>query len=400
MRPLPVAASSTRRDAPPGFLYFLTLWLVGNALRIPILAVPPVIPDIHVDLDLSATGIGILGGLPVLLLAAAALPGSLMVSRLGVVRAVAVGLVLTATAGALRGAVPSAAWLYATTILMAAGIAVIQPAAPALVRAWTPERIAFGTAVYSNGLLVGGTLPVLLTIPIVLPAVHHSWQAELAVWSFPVLGIAALVVFAGSDKASVPIEPSRWWPNWKDPLVWQLGLTFGSVNAMYFGSNTFLPDFLTLHGRPDLISAALTAVSFSQVVASLLLLFATSRLERRAWPFVAFGVMAVASVIGIASTASAWTVFWAAVLGFASAGVLVLVLALPALLRPAAEVAPVSAAMMTVSYSLGMAAAVLGGIAWDVTGLVAAAFLPIGLTTLLLFVVPPAIRFDQPAKAD
>jgi MFS transporter, CP family, cyanate transporter len=42
----------------------LLLWLVGIALRLTILAVPPVIPLIHDDLDLNATQIGILTGLP------------------------------------------------------------------------------------------------------------------------------------------------------------------------------------------------------------------------------------------------------------------------------------------------------------------------------------------------
>src|SRR5262244_2678510 len=104
-------------------LHILILWLAGNALRLPILAVPPVIPAIHHDLNLSATGVGILGGLPVVVFAVAAVPGALLV-----------GLVVAAIGGALRGAVASVAWLYAMTIVMAAGVAVMQPGMPALVR--------------------------------------------------------------------------------------------------------------------------------------------------------------------------------------------------------------------------------------------------------------------------
>jgi CP family cyanate transporter-like MFS transporter len=33
------------------------------------------------------------------------------------------------------------------------------------VRGWLPHRIGFGTAVFTNGLLVGEILPVALTIP-------------------------------------------------------------------------------------------------------------------------------------------------------------------------------------------------------------------------------------------
>ena len=47
-------------------LSLVLLWLVGNALRLPILAVPPVIPVLRADLHLSGTEIGILTGLPVI----------------------------------------------------------------------------------------------------------------------------------------------------------------------------------------------------------------------------------------------------------------------------------------------------------------------------------------------
>ena len=60
------------------------LWLAGNGLRLTILAVPPVIPLIHDDLHMSATQVGILTGLPSMLFAIAAVPGSLLIARLGV----------------------------------------------------------------------------------------------------------------------------------------------------------------------------------------------------------------------------------------------------------------------------------------------------------------------------
>ena len=80
---------------------------------------------------------------------------------------------MTALAGALRGAWPNLGWLYAMTIAMGAGVAVTQVTMPPAVRAWAPDRIGFATAVYTNGLLIGETLPVALTLPLVLPYVRH-----------------------------------------------------------------------------------------------------------------------------------------------------------------------------------------------------------------------------------
>ena len=383
---------------PNLLLHLLLLWLAGNALRLTILAVPPVIPAIHDDLHLSATGVGILGGLPVVMFALAALPGSLLIARLGAVRALLVGLMLTAVAGALRGAVLHVAWLYAMTMVMAAGVAIMQPTMPALVRRWTPQRIGFATAVYSNGLLVGEILPVLFTIPVVLPMLNGSWPLALAFWSLPVLAIAALIMASTTTKDEprpAGAEPIRWWPDWRNGLIWRLGLTFGSVNAMYFGTNTFVPDYLTAHGRPDLISATLSALNLGQLPASILLLAVAGRLERRRWPYVVFGAASLACVIGIATTASAWTVMWAALLGFSAAGVLVLVLALPPLLCAPADVARTSAAMMTVSYALAMITAVVSGAVWDLTAIPAAAFVPIGLCGVLLLTVPLTLSFSR-----
>jgi CP family cyanate transporter-like MFS transporter len=378
-------------------LHLLLLWLAGNALRLTILAVPPVIPAIHEDLHLTATGVGILGGLPVALFAAAAVPGSLLIARVGPVRALVAGLVLSAIGGALRGAIPAVAWLFAMTIVTGIGVAVMQPALPALVRRWAPHRIAFATAVFTNGLLVGETLPVLLMLPLVLPLVG-TWQWGLAAWSLPVLAIAALIVMSTRENGAIEpgnSEPVRWWPNWRDPLIWRLGLTFGSVNAMYFALNFFLPDYLTSQGRGDLISATLSALNFGQLPSSVILLAVASRLERRVWPYAVFGIVSLASVIGMATTASLWTVAWAALFGFAAAGVLVLVYALPPLLCAPADVAPVSAAMLTVSYSLAVIVAVVSGATWDVTGIPAMAFVPMGLCALILFVVPPTLPFKR-----
>src|SRR4051794_37498511 len=142
----------------------LLLWLAGNALRLTILAVPPVIPLIHDDLNMSATQIGILTGLPSMLLAFAAVPGSLLIARLGVRAALVTGLLLNALGGALRGVLPDVAWLYAMTVAMGAGVAIMQVTMPSAVRAWLPGRIGFATAVYTNGLLIGEILPVALML--------------------------------------------------------------------------------------------------------------------------------------------------------------------------------------------------------------------------------------------
>ncbi len=107
------------------------LWLAGVGLRLTILAVPPVIALMQADLALTGTQVGILSGLPVILFGIAALPGSLLIARFGALATMVGGLMVAGVFSGLRGALLDVYWLYATTIVMSAGIAVMQPALPA-----------------------------------------------------------------------------------------------------------------------------------------------------------------------------------------------------------------------------------------------------------------------------
>jgi CP family cyanate transporter-like MFS transporter len=371
----------------------LLLWLVGCALRLTILAVPPVIPLIHDDLDLSATQIGILTGLPSMLFAIAAVPGSLLIARVGVLTAMVVGLAFNAAAGALRGAVPDVYWLYAMTVLMGAGVAVMQVALPPAVRSWAPHRIGFATAVYTNGLLIGEILPVALTLPLVLPMLGH-WQWGFAFWSAPVAVIAVLVLALAPRQAPTngAAPRRRWWPDWGSSLIWKLGILLGTANAMYFTTNAFLPDYLKAHGDSAWISTSLTALNVAQLPASFILLAYASRLELRAWPFVVCGLMSLSGAVGIVFGSGIVVVVAASLIGFAAAFVLVLALALPPLLSPPDDVHRVTAAMFTISYSCAVIVPILSGLAWDLSGIAGTAFVPIALAGLLQVLLAPAIN--------
>jgi CP family cyanate transporter-like MFS transporter len=373
----------------------LLLWLVGVALRLTILSVPPVIPLIHDDLDLNATQIGILTGLPSMLFAIAAVPGSLLIARLGVTTAMVVGLALNAIGGALRGALPDVYWLYAMTIAMGAGVAIIQVAMPPAVRNWAPHHITFATAVYTNGLLIGELLPVALMLPFVLPIVGN-WQWGFAFWSAPVAFIAVMVMAlaprqVGPNGAGAAAR-RRWWPDWSSSLIWRLGIMLGTANATYFTTNAFLPDYLNSNGQGAWISASLTGLNASQLPASILLLMFASRLELRAWPYVACGLLFILGIAGIVFGSGIVVVGAATLIGFAPAAILVLVLALPPLLSPPDDVHRVTAAMFTISYSCAVIVPVLSGLAWDLSGVAGLAFVPVALSGIVLAVLAPAIN--------
>jgi CP family cyanate transporter-like MFS transporter len=372
----------------------LLLWLAGNALRLTILAVPPVLALIQADLALSGTEIAILTALPVVLLALASLPGAVLIARLGAITTLIVGCVLTAFGGALRGLAPNIYFLYGATILMGAGVAVMQTSMPSLVRQWMPRRIVFGSAVYTNGLLMGEILPVAFTLSFVMPLLGGTWRAGLAFWSLPTLAIAA-VLFLFAPRAPKPDTAAplpHWWPDWSDTLLWRLGLMLGGANTLYFGTNAFLPGYLTYAERSDLIAPALTALNLGQIPVSFLLLIFARHTERRVWPFVTFGALMLAATGGVVASASAWTVFFAAIVGFSAAGVLALALALPATLAAPADIGRMAAAMFTIGYAVAVILAVIGGALWDLAADARFAVLPIAIGVLPLLILSPTIR--------
>ena len=370
----------------------LLLWLAGNALRLTILAVPPVIPLIHLDLQLSKTQVGILSGIPMVLFAGAAIAGSLLVARFGAVKALVAGLVLCALGGALRGVGPNLWMLYAMTVVTAFGVAVMQPSLPPLVRTWVPQRIGFATAVYTNGLIIGEILPAALTIPLVLPMLHQSWQWTFVFWSVPVVIIAVIILsVAPRTPPTAPTAASRkWMPDFRSPQIWRIGLLLGSVNASYFALNGFLPDYLTHTGRPDLINAALTALNTGQLPASFLLLASADRMVRTVWSYLACGVICLLSVLAML-LGGAWVVIGAAVWGCFGAAVLILVLALPPLISPPDDVHRVSAGMFTISYSCAVIVPIISGAFWDLSGWTLAPMIPIVACMLALIGLAPTI---------
>ncbi len=334
----------------------MLLWLGGVDLRLTMLAVPPLIPLIHRELHLDEKAVGALVSLPVLLLAAAAVPGALLIAKLGVRGALGVGLGCIAVFGAVRGLGPSTPVLFTATFLMGVGIAVSQPAFPSLVREWFPRRIAIATAVYSNGILIGETVPTGLTTPAgVLPLAHGDWRWALAIWSVVVLVTGVAFVLAAPARGPRPAVPARWWPTWSVGPAVRIGLVMGMASAVYFGSNAYVPDFLDQTGRHSLITPTLFFLNGGQLLTAPVVALREKLLTGRVGFLGSAGLMAIGQ-LGLVLTPGAGVIVWAFLVGFAAALAFIVALPLPPRLAAAGDVARMSAAVFTVQYGTAFAA--------------------------------------------
>jgi CP family cyanate transporter-like MFS transporter len=362
------------------------LWLAGAAIRIPLLAVPPVIPMIHDDLHMSETQVGALVGMPLVMFAIAAVPGSLLIARFGVLVAAIAGLSIATTAAAARAAAIDVWSLYAATLLMGLGVAIVQPALPTLTRLWAPAQTWLANAVFTNGMLMGATLSSALTIPYILPLVGGNWRLDLLAWSVPGFVAALLYAVAAprprTAELATRLSAARWWPDWRSPTLWLLGATLGTNNALFFAANAFVPDYLTSIGSSGMIGTTLAWLNGSQLLGSFIMLGIAERLQRGSWPFIIFGPTTVLGLLGIVLCDGNWIVASAALAGFSAAVTFIVTFGLPAILAMPGEVPRMAAGMFTISYTIAVIVPIICGASWDLTGLPWTSFVPMALCAI------------------
>jgi len=389
------------RRATPG-VTLLLLWLVGVNLRTVILGVPPTLPALHRALSLSYSSGGLLTSVPVLLMAVGAIPGAYLVSRVGARRVVAVGLALVALGAGLRGAFPSAALLFAFTVVFALGIAVAQPAMPSLAQAWFPTRIGRAMAIYSNGLLVGEVIAASITLPFLL--VPFGWQVALAIWAVPAAIVLALWLIVTPASEAAVATSGAWLPDLRNGRMIRVGLLMGGASLVYFGMNTWVPDTLDARHAHSLIPLTLGALNAMQLPVSFWLALRGDTMLGRRWPYVVAGVGSLVGVVGYALAPAASAPIWAGLAGAGASLAFILNLGLPALFSPS-EVARTSGLMFTVGYGAAFFGPALGGFAWDWTGQYRFALLPMlvgGLAMLAFGSTLPAMRIrpaTRPAES-
>ncbi|WBU41394.1 MULTISPECIES: MFS transporter [Marinobacter] len=368
------------------------LWLAGVYLRIPVLVAPPLAPFISDELGLTQALTGALTTLPILMLAIGAMPGSLAISRIGPRNTLAMAMVIMVIGSAGRGLVPDTTTLMVASAVMGLGVAMMQPALPALLPRWlAPHHLAIGSAIYMNGMLMGEFIGAGITLPVLMPLLDNSWRATLLAWSLPALLVAAALFLPKRDLAR-PVRRSAWLPDWKNPLTLRIGLLLGLSGSMFFGLNAYMGNLLAQQGHFEKLADALFWYNFAQVVASLLMLkMARFWVGKRSMII----LMAVLSIVGTSGTIvlEGWpAIFSATLMSFVAGILLILLVALPPLLVRSEETGRLSAGTFLVGYTLAFSVPMIGGLIADWSGDIRHAIMVMVVYSLL--VLPIAFTLD------
>ena len=344
----------------------LLLWVAGVYMRAPILIAAPLGERIQNALSFDQTALGALTTLPVFMLGLGALPAAWLIGRYGARNTLVAALLLTGVASALRGFAPDITVLLGLTPAMGLGIAAMQPALPALVGRWCPSFVALGAAIYINGMMLGEFVGAGLTLPLLLPAVDGDWRAALLWFSLPAIVFCPLLLVPRLYGPRAKPR-SRGLPAFNDSTLWRFGLLLGATAATFFGMNAYMGALLERKGIGDELASMLFVFNLTQLVTSLVMVIAVRRVLRLPRLLAITCVAHVAALaVFLASNHLALLYPAAVLLSLTAALQLIVLTALPPLLRDAEAAGQLAAGMLAVGYVLGFAAPIAAGTAADI----------------------------------
>src|SRR6478609_1272486 len=192
--------SEFRRPVLVGLLLF------ALTLRGPFVVISTVTGELHSELGMSVTAIGVLTSLPVLCFGLAAPGASALIARLGVERSVLLSLIGTMVGVLIRstGGIPGALF---GTLVMGLAITVGNVVSPVLIGRDFRGRAATVTGGYTAALNVGSMMTLTATGPLVT---QFGWQLALASWAIlPAIALAVWVPLARRRRAAPATGPAQ-----------------------------------------------------------------------------------------------------------------------------------------------------------------------------------------------
>ena len=210
MRPsTPSPDRSPSSPRVPGWLVVLAVAVVAVNLRPGATSVGPVLAEVQQGLGLSPTMAGVLTALPGLTFAAAGACAAALSRRTGISGAVTAGLVLVAAGLLARSVTGSVPVFLLLSVLGFAGMAVGNILVPAFIKRHGGRRTAALNSLYTTGLAVGATLPLLAAGPLAASG-PDGWRAALGLWGLVALAaVVPWVLVTVRDRREPATTPGR-----------------------------------------------------------------------------------------------------------------------------------------------------------------------------------------------
>lgn len=363
-------------------------WLLGFAMFAPLLSIPPIEHIIRKELLWSHAQTSLLFSLPLIILAAIAIPSGLLADRIGMRKAAGTGAILLAAGSLLRAVSVSSGPLFGFTALHGVGLALVYPNLPKVVGAVVSrEKVGLVTGIYTTGIVTGGALPLTITLPLVYP-ITNTIQGALSVWSVPAI-LAAILWWAivkeppGSGVPITNLGKGSQSPYWvlSNRNLWLVALMFFISNFQFYAWAGWTPALMMLKGAPPDLAALIASVrGWAGLPVIFLMPWASYKIGLRK-PFLwgAAILMVLLSWWAIYVTVT-WSWLLMVILGIASSGTFPMMLALPVELVPKRSIGAASGMVLSIGYVGGLVGPWLAGYLLDITT-------TLNLTLVILIVI-------------
>jgi CP family cyanate transporter-like MFS transporter len=233
----------------------LGIVIVALSLRTAVAGISPIVSQISVDIPLDSQAVGLLGAVPPLIFALAAVFTASIARRVGLERLLVIALVVTVFGHLLRSAANGLPELLIGTALAIAGAGIGNVLLPPLVKRYFPDRVGLLTSLYATVISIGSAIPAVLATPVADTA---GWRTSLAMWSVlsaisAIPWIAVLLehrreraaLRAGDEAPELPEAGDRLAaPIWKSGVAWTIALVFAVSTLNVYAIFAWLPRLL------------------------------------------------------------------------------------------------------------------------------------------------------------
>jgi MFS transporter, CP family, cyanate transporter len=387
-RPLPLWAGRTAA--------LLGIALVALTLRQAVAAISPILGEIRVDIPISSIGVGLLGTLPPILLAASGFVAPRVARGIGLDGGILLALLLMTLGHLVRAFAPGFAVLLAGSVVALAGTGIGNVLLPPIVRRYFPDRVALLTAVYVCIVGVSTAVPAALAAPV---AERIGWRFSLGMWSLTsaVALVPWLLLIVRerrrrlSDDLAAESAPTTLVARlWRSRVALSITVVFSTSTICTYAAFAWLPEILgDIAGSTPTEAGVLLAVTgIVSVPGALIAPLLVARLRNVGWLIAAGVASFVLGYLGLLLAPATLTLLWVLLIGSGSILFPVSLVLINVRTRTQGGTVALSGFSQGVAYALGALGPLIVGLLHDASG---------GWTLPLLFLLAVALVATVPA---
>jgi len=264
---------------------FLMIVLLAANMRACYTGVGAIISVIQADLRLSSTVAGLLTTIPVLVFAVVCPVSSAVSGRVGIGRMIAAAIVLIGIGAALR-ALLGVLGLYAGTVILSAGVGIMNALMVGLIKMRFPGKLGLVTSAYTTVMSLTSAAAMSVNVA---ATDRIGWRGCLALWAV----ISVITVFlwfpqAGKEKNNVCSEQGSKGTTdamrrmLRSPQAWMLSIFMGTQSLLFYCITAWVPTILQAKGMSmETAANATTALQLLSLPTTLLTPILAGRLSVR-----------------------------------------------------------------------------------------------------------------------